>query len=116
MGTSVCSDLATLINSGATGLAITKTVCRLLIVPSNHSSRGSLDTAGHTAYPPDCSLAVLPSNIYIYFTWTEVSAEKFIIADPMRLSAGPLVKAGIQDRQDLRDAVAPCANYAFFGT
>src|SRR6266478_3019297 len=113
MGTSVCSDLATLINSGATGLAITKTVCRLLIVPSNHSSRGSLDTAGHTAYPPDCSLAVLPSNIY--FTWTEVSAEKFIVADAMRLLAARLVKARIQDRQDLRNAV-PCVNYAFFGT
>ncbi len=67
----------------------------------------------YTAYPPDCSLAVLPSNIY--FTWTEVSAEKFIVADAMRLLAARLVKARIQDRQDLRNAV-PCVNYAFFGT
>jgi len=73
---------------------------------------GFLAHGSPSAYPPDRTLAFLPSNIY--FAWTKASTGKFI-AEAMRLSAASLVKAGIQDRQDFRNAV-PYVNYALFGT
>jgi hypothetical protein len=65
-----------------------------------------------SAYPPNRSLAVLPSNIY--FGWTDKSADKYM-ADAMRISSATLVEAGIQDDQDLMDA-ALYTNYALFET
>ncbi len=58
---------------------------------------GFLAHGSPSAYPPDRSLAFLPSDIY--FAWTKASIDEFI-AEAMRLSAASLVKAGIQDRQD----------------
>ncbi|KAI9451166.1 FAD-binding domain-containing protein [Lactarius psammicola] len=70
-------------------------------------------THGETsAYPPDRSLAVLPSSIY--FGWIDESADKYM-ADAMRVSSATLVEAGIRDGQDLKDA-PPYSNYALFGT
>ena len=65
-----------------------------------------------SAYPPDRSLAVLPSLVYV--SWTNASADEFM-TDAIRLSAASLVEAGIQDGQDLKNA-APYVNYALFGT
>ena len=65
-----------------------------------------------SAYPPNRSLAVLPSSIT--FFWTNASAEGHM-ADALRLSAASLVEAGIKDGQDLKKA-APYINYALFGT
>lgn len=73
---------------------------------------GFLTHGSPSAYPPDRSLAILPSNIY--YTWTKPSADEFM-AEAMRLSAASLVGAGIQDGQDLKNA-APYVNYALFGT
>jgi hypothetical protein len=73
---------------------------------------GFLAHGSPSAYPPDRSLAILPSNIY--FAWTKASADEFM-AEAMRLSAASLVEAGIQDGQDLMNA-APYVNYALFGT
>jgi hypothetical protein len=65
-----------------------------------------------SAYPPDRSLAVLPSLVYV--SWTNASADEFM-TDAIRLSAASLVEAGIQDGQGLKNA-APYVNYALFGT
>jgi hypothetical protein len=65
-----------------------------------------------SAYPPNRSLAVFPSSIYL--GWTNASADGDM-GDAMRLSAASLVEAGIQDGQDLKNA-APYVNYALFGT
>lgn len=73
---------------------------------------GFLTHGSPSAYPPDRSLAVLPSNIY--FAWTKASADEFI-AKAMRLSAASLIEAGIQDGQNLKNA-ATYVNYALFGT
>ena len=73
---------------------------------------GFLTHGEPSAYPPDRSLAVLPSNNY--FAWTNASADEFM-AEAMRLSAKSLFEAGIQDGQDLKNA-APYVNYALFGT
>ena len=67
---------------------------------------------GPSAYPPDRTLAVLPSLIYL--TWTSASADLCMV-DAARLSAASLVEAAIQDGQDLKNA-APYVNYALFGT
>ncbi|KAF8463790.1 hypothetical protein DFH94DRAFT_686682 [Russula ochroleuca] len=65
-----------------------------------------------SAYPPDRSLAVFPSLVYV--SWTNASADVYM-ADAVRLSAASLVEAAIQDGQDLEDA-ATYVNYAIFGT
>ncbi|KAI0251533.1 FAD dependent oxidoreductase [Lactifluus subvellereus] len=65
-----------------------------------------------SAYPPDRSLAVLPSGIL--YGWSDESADTYM-ADALRCSAASLVEAGIQDGQDLKNA-APYVNYALFGT
>ena len=65
-----------------------------------------------SAYPPDRSLAVLPSIVFA--GWANASADEFMI-DTIRLSAASLVEAGIRDGQDLKNA-APYVNYALFGT
>ena len=67
---------------------------------------------GPSAFPPDRTLAVLPSLIYL--TWTSASADVYMV-DAARLSAASLVEAAIQDGQDLKNA-APYVNYALFGT
>jgi Berberine and berberine like len=71
-----------------------------------------LSHGGPSAYPPNRSLAVFPSSIYL--GWTNASADGYM-ADAMRRSAASLVEAGIQDGQDLKNA-APYVNYALFGT
>ena len=71
-----------------------------------------LSHGGPSAYPPNRSLAVFPSSIYL--GWTNASADGYM-ADAMRRSAASLVEAGIQDGQDLKNA-APSVNYALFGT
>jgi berberine-like enzyme len=71
-----------------------------------------LSHGGPSAYPPDRSLVVFPSNIY--YGWTNASADRFM-ADAMRRSVASLVEAGIEDGQDLKNA-APYVNYALFGT
>jgi Berberine and berberine like len=73
---------------------------------------GFLTHGSQSAYPPDRSLEILPSNIY--FAWTKASADEFM-AEAMRLSAVSLVEAGIQDGQNLKNA-ALYVNYALFGT
>ncbi|KAH9988273.1 hypothetical protein BJV74DRAFT_796325 [Russula compacta] len=67
---------------------------------------------GPSACPPNRSLPILPSSIYI--GWTNESADEYM-ADAMRVSAATLVEAGIQDGQDLKNA-APYVNYALFRT
>ena len=67
---------------------------------------------GPSAYPPDRSLAVLPSLVYL--TWTSASADVYM-ADAARRSAASLVEAAIQVGQDLKNA-GPYVNYALFGT
>jgi hypothetical protein len=64
-----------------------------------------------SAYPPDRSVAVLPSDMYL--AWTNASADMFM-ADAARLSVASLVEAAIQDGQDLN--AGPYVNYAIFGT
>ena len=71
-----------------------------------------LTHGGPSAYPPDRSLAVFPSMVYV--TWTNASVDGFI-TDAIRLSTASLIEAGIQDGQDLKDA-ALYVNYALFGT
>ncbi len=71
-----------------------------------------LSHGGPSAYPPNRSLPVLPSSIYL--GWTNASADGFM-AEAMRLSHASLVEAGIKDGQDLENA-APYINYALFGT
>ncbi|KAI0293254.1 hypothetical protein BC826DRAFT_1105166 [Russula brevipes] len=71
-----------------------------------------LTHGGLSAYPPDRSLAVLPSSIYL--GWTDQSVDAYM-AEAMRHSAASLMNAGIQDGQDLKNA-APYVNYALFGT
>jgi len=71
-----------------------------------------LTHGGPSAYPPDRSLAVLPSGIYL--GWTDESVDN-LMADALRISAATLIEAGIQDCQKLRNA-APYVNYALFGT
>ena len=65
-----------------------------------------------SAYPPDRSLAVFPSLVYV--SWTRASADVHM-ADALRLSAASLVEAAIQDGQDLKNA-ATYVNYAISGT
>jgi hypothetical protein len=71
-----------------------------------------LSHGGPSAYPPDRSLAVFPSSIYL--GWTNSSADGFM-AEVIRFSHASLVEAGIKDGQDLKNA-APYVNYALFGT
>ena len=71
-----------------------------------------LTHGGPSAYPPDRSLAVLPSNIV--YAWSDESADQYM-ADALRSSAASLVEVGIQDGQDLKNA-GPYVNYALFGT
>jgi hypothetical protein len=71
-----------------------------------------LTHGGPSAYPPDRSLAVLPSPML--YAWTDEGADTHM-ADAMRRSAAYLVDVGIQDGQDLKNA-APYVNYALFGT
>jgi Berberine and berberine like len=73
---------------------------------------GFLTHGSPSAYPPDRSLEILPSIIYL--AWTETSADEFM-TEAIRLSAASSVEAGIQDGQDLMNA-APYVNYALFGT
>ncbi|KAF8463791.1 FAD-binding domain-containing protein [Russula ochroleuca] len=65
-----------------------------------------------SAYPPDRSLAVLPSLVYV--GWTSSSTDVYM-ADAAHRSAASLVEAAIQDGQDLKNA-GPYVNYAIFGT
>jgi hypothetical protein len=71
-----------------------------------------LTHGGRSAYPPDRSLAVLPSGIYL--GWTDESVDD-LMADALRISVATLIEAGIQDCQNLTNA-APYVNYALFGT
>jgi hypothetical protein len=71
-----------------------------------------LTHGGPSAYPPDRSLAVFPSVIYL--GWTNASADGYM-TEATRLSAASLFEAGIQDGQDLTHAAA-YGNYALFGT
>lgn len=68
-----------------------------------------LTHGGPSAYPPDRSRAVLPSNIY--FGWSNESADE-TMADAIRASTASLVARGSRDEQTL----ATYANYALFGT
>ncbi|KAF8477733.1 FAD dependent oxidoreductase [Russula ochroleuca] len=65
-----------------------------------------------SAYPPDRSLTVFPSLIYV--GWTSASSDVYM-EDAARHSAASLVEAAIQDGQDLKNA-ATYVNYAMFGT
>jgi hypothetical protein len=65
-----------------------------------------------SAYPPDRSHAVFPSNIY--FGWTDESVDN-VMANAMHASATTLIEAEIKDGQDLASATA-YVNYALFGT
>ena len=71
-----------------------------------------LSHGGPSAYPPNRSVPVLPSSMFV--GWTNASADGYM-ANAMRLSAASLVQAGIKDGQDLTNA-APYVNYALFGT
>ncbi|KAI9451168.1 FAD dependent oxidoreductase [Lactarius psammicola] len=71
-----------------------------------------LTHGGPSAYPPDRSRAVLPSNIY--FGWSNQSADESM-ASAIRSSAASLIASGIRDGQDLENA-ATYVNYAMFGT
>lgn len=71
-----------------------------------------LTHGGPSAYPPDRSLPVLPSGIYL--GWNNESVDHFM-ANAIRTSAATLVEAGIQSGQNLKNA-APYINYAFLGT
>ncbi|KAH9997045.1 FAD dependent oxidoreductase [Russula vinacea] len=65
-----------------------------------------------SAYPPDRSLAVFPSLVYV--SWTRASADVHMV-EALRLSAASLVEAAIQGGQDLKNA-ATYVNYAISGT
>ena len=67
---------------------------------------------GPSAYPPDRSLPVFPSGIYL--GWNDESVDHFM-ANAIRTSTATLVEAGIQGGQNLKHA-APYINYAFLGT
>jgi hypothetical protein len=71
-----------------------------------------LTHGGPSAYPPNRSRAILPSNLAL--GWTDESVDN-IMADAVRTSAATLVEAGMRDGQDLANA-APYVNYALFGT
>ena len=71
-----------------------------------------LTHGGLSAYPPDRSYAVLPSNIY--YGWSNESADGFA-ADALRSSVASLMASGIRDGQNLAK-VASYPNYALFGT
>ena len=65
-----------------------------------------------SAYPPNRSVPILPSNMF--FGWTNASADGYM-TNAMRLSAASLVQAGIKDGQNLTNE-GPYVNYALFGT
>ncbi|KAF8258459.1 hypothetical protein EI94DRAFT_1815307 [Lactarius quietus] len=71
-----------------------------------------LTHGGPSAYPPDRSYAVLPSNIY--YGWSNELADEFT-ADAMRSSAASLMASGIRDGQNL-EKVSTYPNYALFET
>jgi hypothetical protein len=71
-----------------------------------------LTHGGPSAYPPDRSYAVLPSNIY--YGWSNESADGFT-ANAIRSSVASLIEIGIRDGQSL-EKVASYPNYALFGT
>lgn len=71
-----------------------------------------LTHGGPSAYPPDRSYAVLPSNIY--YGWSNESADGFT-ANALRSSVASLMASGIRDGQNL-EKVASYPNYAMFGT
>jgi hypothetical protein len=71
-----------------------------------------LTHGGPSAYPPDRSYAVLPSNIY--YGWSNESADGFTV-NAMRSSVASLMANAIREGQDL-EKVATYPNYALFGT
>ncbi|KAH9972620.1 FAD-binding domain-containing protein [Lactifluus volemus] len=73
---------------------------------------GFLTHGGPSAYPPDRSRAFLTSNIFV--GWSKESVDK-LVEDAVRSSRATLIAAGINDGQDLKNAVR-YPNYALFGT
>src|ERR1700761_2706388 len=71
-----------------------------------------LTHGGPSAYPPDRSRVFFPSSILV--TWNDKSLDKFMYYSTRDLSTS-IIKAGMKDGQDLKDA-AHYPNYAIFGT
>ena len=71
-----------------------------------------LTHGGPSAFPPNRSLAVFQSNMFLGYK--NESADEYM-ADAMRSSAAAMMEVGIQGGQDLKNA-APYVNYALFGT
>jgi hypothetical protein len=65
-----------------------------------------------SAYPPDRSRPLFPTNIY--FAWTTQPHDSFV-ADALRQTTDAVRAAAVADGQDVADAFS-YGNYALFGT
>jgi len=69
---------------------------------------------GPSAYPPDRSHAVLPSSLFVAWNDKSLDKDKYVY-DTLRNLSTFIIKAGIKDGQDLKNA-AHYPNYAVYGT
>jgi hypothetical protein len=109
--TFVRSDMVTLISSGGDRLSQYDDSLTFAY-PLEPFEPDFLTHGKPSAYPPNRSLAVLPSNLYLGWM-TKPSADKFM-ADAIRRSVASF-EAGIRGGQELKNA-ATYVNYALFGT
>jgi hypothetical protein len=67
-----------------------------------------------SAYPPDRSHTILPSNLLVAWNDKSLDKDKYVYNSVRSLSAS-IIEAGIEDGQDLKKA-AHYPNYAVYGT
>jgi hypothetical protein len=69
---------------------------------------------GPSAYPPDRSHTILPSNLLVEWNDESLDKDKYVY-NSVRSLSGSIIEAGIEDGQDLKNA-AHYPNYALYGT
>lgn len=67
-----------------------------------------------SAYPPDRSRVILPSSLFVAWNDKSLDKERYVY-DSVRSLSASIIKAGIKDGQDLKDA-SHYPNYAVYGT
>jgi hypothetical protein len=69
---------------------------------------------GPSAYPPDRSHTIHPSNLLVEWNDESLDKDKYVYNSVRSLSAS-IIEAGIKDGQELKNA-ARYPNYALYGT
>ena len=69
---------------------------------------------GPSAFPPDRSHTVLPSNLFVLWSDKSLDDDSYVY-NSLRNLSDSIIEAGIKDGQDLKDA-AIYTNYALYGT